>query len=60
MDQDHSYMYIDVGGGSTEISVFGNGKLSFKKSFNIGTIRLLKGLVLDNEWESMKENIKQL
>ena len=59
MDKDHSYMYIDVGGGSTEISVFGNGKLSFKKSFNIGTIRLLKGLVLDNEWESMKENIKQ-
>jgi len=59
MDKDHSYMYIDVGGGSTEISVFGNGKLSFKKSFNIGTIRLLKGLVLDKEWESMKENIKQ-
>jgi exopolyphosphatase/guanosine-5'-triphosphate,3'-diphosphate pyrophosphatase len=58
MDKDHSYMYIDVGGGSTEISVFGNGKLSFKKSFNIGTIRLLKGLVLDKEWESMKENIK--
>lgn len=58
MDKDHSYMYIDVGGGSTEISVFGNGKLSFKKSFNIGTIRLLKELVLDKEWEFMKENIK--
>ena len=25
MDNDHSYMYIDVGGGSTEVSIFGNG-----------------------------------
>jgi exopolyphosphatase/guanosine-5'-triphosphate,3'-diphosphate pyrophosphatase len=58
MDKDHSYMYIDVGGGSTEISFFGNGKLVFKKSFNIGTIRLLKKMVTDKEWDEMKENIK--
>ena len=59
MDKDHSYMYIDVGGGSTEVSIFGNGKLSFKKSFNIGTIRMLKKLVSDNEWDFMKDEIKQ-
>lgn len=58
MDMDHSYMYIDVGGGSTEISFFSNGKLLYKKSFNIGTIRLLKNLVTDQEWEYMKEQIK--
>lgn len=58
MDKDHSYMYIDVGGGSTEISFFSNGKLLYKKSFNIGTIRLLKNLVTDEEWEEMKEQIK--
>jgi exopolyphosphatase/guanosine-5'-triphosphate,3'-diphosphate pyrophosphatase len=58
MDKDHSYMYIDVGGGSTEISFFSNGKLLYKKSFNIGTIRLLKNLVRDEEWEEMKEQIK--
>ena len=58
MDKDHSYMYIDVGGGSTEISFFGNGKLVFKKSFNIGTIRLLKELVTEDDWNEMKENIK--
>jgi exopolyphosphatase/guanosine-5'-triphosphate,3'-diphosphate pyrophosphatase len=59
MDKDHSYMYIDVGGGSTEVSIFGNGKLTAKKSFNIGTIRLLKNGVTENVWDEMKEYIKQ-
>ena len=59
MDKDHSYMYIDVGGGSTEVSIFGNGKLTAKKSFNIGTIRLLKNGVTENIWDEMKEYIKQ-
>ena len=59
LDKAHSYMYIDVGGCSTEISVFGNGKLTFKKSYNIGTIRLLKKMVTDNDWDEMKEDIKQ-
>lgn len=58
MDKDHSYLYIDVGGGSTELSFFSNGILIFKKSFNIGTIRLLKNLVTDVEWDEMKDNIK--
>jgi len=60
MDKEHSYMYIDVGGGSTELSFFGNGVLLLKKSFNIGTIRLLKNLVSENEWEEMKECIKNV
>jgi exopolyphosphatase/guanosine-5'-triphosphate,3'-diphosphate pyrophosphatase len=58
MDKDHSYLYIDVGGGSTELSFFSNGILVFKKSFNIGTIRLLKNMVSDKEWENMKEALK--
>lgn len=58
MDRDHSYMYIDVGGGSTEISFFSNGILVYKNSFNIGTIRLLKNKVSDSEWDSLKETIK--
>ncbi len=59
LDKDHSYLYIDVGGGSTEISFFANGVLTFKKSFNIGTIRLLKDMVTNTEWEELKETIKQ-
>ncbi len=58
MDTDHSYMYIDVGGGSTEISFFSNGILVFKKSFNIGTIRILKKMVTDLEWEELKNTLK--
>lgn len=58
LDKDHSYMYMDVGGGSTELSFFSNGKLIFKESFNIGTIRLLQQQVNDKTWEQMKEVIK--
>ena len=58
MDDDHSYMYIDVGGGSTEISFFSNGILIYKKSFNIGTIRILKNMVTSSHWEELKVTIK--
>lgn len=58
LDKDHSYLYIDVGGGSTELSFFSNGILTFKKSFNIGTIRLLKNMVTDGNWDDMKETIR--
>jgi len=60
MDKDHSYMYMDVGGGSTEISFFTNGILVFKNSFNIGTIRLLKNMVDDSHWAEMKNSIKNV
>lgn len=60
MDKDHSYMYIDVGGGSTELSFYSNGILVFKKSYNIGTIRLLKNKVTEAEWDEMKDAIKSV
>ncbi len=59
MDKDHSYLYIDVGGGSTELTFFAKGKLIFKRSFNIGTIRLLKQQVEEGLWDEMKEFIKR-
>ena len=58
MAKDHSYLYIDVGGGSTELTFFNAGKLVFKESFNIGTIRLLKGQVNESLWDEMKDFIK--
>jgi exopolyphosphatase/guanosine-5'-triphosphate,3'-diphosphate pyrophosphatase len=58
MDSNNSYLYIDVGGGSTELNFFGDGKLIFKQSFNIGTIRLLKNQVDEKLWNEMKDLIK--
>ena len=58
LNKDHSYLYIDVGGGSTELTFFSNNNLIFKDSFNIGTIRLLKNQVNDFSWDEMKEIIK--
>lgn len=58
MTRDESYLYIDVGGGSTELTFFTDGKLIFKESFNIGTIRLLKNQVTEAHWDEMKEFIR--
>lgn len=58
MNAQESYLYIDVGGGSTELTFFTDGKLAAKESFNIGTIRLLKGRVAESAWEEMKTFIK--
>lgn len=53
-----SYLYIDVGGGSTEVTLFANNTIIFKESFNIGTIRLLHNKVSDEQWDHMKLTIK--
>jgi exopolyphosphatase/guanosine-5'-triphosphate,3'-diphosphate pyrophosphatase len=58
LDKDHSYLYIDVGGGSTELTFFSNNELIFKESFQIGTIRLLKNQVSDDTWDEMKAAVK--
>jgi exopolyphosphatase/guanosine-5'-triphosphate,3'-diphosphate pyrophosphatase len=59
MDKEHAYLYIDVGGGSTELTFFAGNDLIFSSSFNIGTIRLLKQQVPETLWETMKEYIKR-
>jgi exopolyphosphatase/guanosine-5'-triphosphate,3'-diphosphate pyrophosphatase len=49
-----TYLYIDVGGGSTELSIISNGKAIQSKSFKIGTIRLKNNLVSESTWKEMK------
>ncbi len=56
----HSYLYIDVGGGSTELTFFSRNRLIFKTSFNIGTIRLLQQQVSDQQWQHMKDTLKHM
>ena len=59
LDKEHAYLYIDVGGGSTELTFFAGNKLVFSASFNIGTIRLIKNQVTVDQWDVMKEYIKR-
>jgi exopolyphosphatase/guanosine-5'-triphosphate,3'-diphosphate pyrophosphatase len=54
----HAYLYIDVGGGSTELTLYYNHKVMASKSFNIGTVRMLLDKVEKDEWEKMKDWIK--
>lgn len=58
LDKEFAYLYIDVGGGSTELTFYENGKMVYEKSFNIGTIRLLNNLVTPENWQEMKDEIK--
>ncbi|MDE3249278.1 MAG: exopolyphosphatase [Bacteroidota bacterium] len=59
LDKEHSYLYTDVGGGSTELTFFSQNQLVFKRSFNIGTIRLLKNQVNESHWDEMKDFIRE-
>jgi exopolyphosphatase/guanosine-5'-triphosphate,3'-diphosphate pyrophosphatase len=59
LDIKRSYLYIDVGGGSTELSVFVNRQPIASKSFNLGTIRILDNQDKEETWNEMKEWIKQ-
>lgn len=59
LDPKQAYLYIDVGGGSTELTLISAGKALASKSFNIGTIRLLCDKVEKEEWENFKTWIKK-
>ncbi len=59
LDINNNYLYIDVGGGSTETTCFSKGRLVFKQSFNIGTIRLLKNMISEAQWDDMKDTLKK-
>ncbi|MBT6175497.1 MAG: hypothetical protein HOH96_08060 [Flavobacteriales bacterium] len=52
------YLYIDVGGGSLELTLIRNGKRLRAKSFQIGTLRVIKDIVRDGEWDAVEEFLK--
>lgn len=58
MNPDRSYLYMDVGGGSTELILFSKSKIVFKESFNIGTLRLLNQRISEKQWKNFKTFIK--
>ncbi len=59
IESEKSYLYVDVGGGSTEVTVFSKGKIINSKSFKIGTVRLLNNKAEVSEiWDAMEVWIK--
>ena len=58
LDPFTTYLYIDVGGGSTEITLFSQGKIRASRSFNIGSIRLLHEKVDKDDWSRLKDWIR--
>ncbi|MDD2985873.1 exopolyphosphatase [Flavobacterium sp.] len=55
---DKTYLYVDVGGGSTEFSLFDNGKIVASKSFKNGTVRMLHNMVNEVVWNEIEKWIK--
>jgi len=58
LTHDKVFLYVDVGGGSTELTIYANGKTVISKSFKIGTVRLINNLVKDSMWVDVKNWIK--
>jgi exopolyphosphatase/guanosine-5'-triphosphate,3'-diphosphate pyrophosphatase len=58
LDTRKNYLYIDVGGGSTELSIFSEGQPEISRSFNLGTIRILDNQDKQETWKDMRDWIK--
>lgn len=59
-DRTGNYIYVDVGGGSTEINLLTNGVLVQSLSYNVGTMRMLSNAVREEVWEQMKDDLTRL
>ncbi|MEO0059563.1 MAG: hypothetical protein RLZZ312_1210 [Bacteroidota bacterium] len=55
---EQTYLFVDVGGGSTEFSLFSNSKMIVSKSFRVGTVRLLNNMVHDSVWQEIEKWIR--
>ena len=60
LNKDQNYIFVDVGGGSTELSLMINGELSESKSYDIGTVRLLNDKVKEVEFERLNYDLSEL
>jgi exopolyphosphatase/guanosine-5'-triphosphate,3'-diphosphate pyrophosphatase len=58
IDINKTYLYVDVGGGSTEFSIIHNSETVSSKSFKIGTVRLLNDIVKKEAWQELEDWIK--
>lgn len=55
-----NFAYVDVGGGSTEISILHDGALMYSHSYNIGTLRMLGGMVTKASFDQLRDDMQRL
>jgi len=60
LDKSNNYLYIDIGGGSTEITLFSKNKAVVSQSFNIGTIRMLHNKIEKEYWTYFKNWVEEI
>ncbi|MBW2937925.1 exopolyphosphatase [Aureisphaera sp. CAU 1614] len=58
IDSEKTFLYVDVGGGSTEFTIFSNGHTVTSKSFQLGTVRILNDMVRESMWAEVEQWIK--
>ena len=58
--RDKNYIYVDVGGGSTEISFISKGELKSSKSYNVGTVRMMKNAVREEDFDALRRDIEAI
>lgn len=59
-DRTGNFIYVDVGGGSTEVNLMVNGSLLQSMSYNVGTVRILSGAVKPDTWLNLKDDLRRL
>lgn len=59
-DSKGNFLYVDVGGGSTELNLLTNGELKLSESFNIGTVRMLTDSVKAKTWSDLSDTCLSL
>jgi exopolyphosphatase/guanosine-5'-triphosphate,3'-diphosphate pyrophosphatase len=59
IDSEKTFLYVDVGGGSTEFTIFSDGNTVTSQSFKLGTVRILNDMVRESMWEEVEAWVKQ-
>ena len=60
LESEGCYIYVDVGGGSTEVSLIHDGELHSSRSYDIGTVRMLSGKVREQSWEALRSSAMRI
>jgi len=60
VDDNKTYLYVDVGGGSTEFTLFSQGEAMDSRSFKLGTVRILNNTINNDVWEETEDWVRSI